>query len=548
MPDASGFIIEGNVVDLHAGRIFPARVEVTAGRIERIEPLDRSCATFLIPGLVDAHIHIESSMLTPTEFARVAVRHGTIATVSDPHEIANVLGLEGIEYMLAEAARSPLKFCFGAPSCVPATTFETAGAALSSEDVAALLARDDIGYLSEVMNFPGVLGSDPELLAMIAAARREGKPVDGHAPGLRGESARRYAAAGISTDHECVALEEALEKIECGLKILIREGSAARNYQALEPLLFSHPDHCMFCSDDLHPDALEVGHINLTVRRAVAAGVDPILALRVASLHPAEHYHLPIGLLREGDAADFVEVRDLAEFEVLGTWIDGVRVAEGGRSLIPWVSSGTPNRFAARAIDPAALAVAAPADGGRVQVIVVRSGQLMTGRTIETLPATDGKLAPDPDRDLLKIAVVNRYAEAPPAVGFIRNFGLRRGAIASSVAHDSHNVVAVGATDEELSRAINLIIREGGGVCAIDGASERLLPLPVAGLMSNVEAEMVAAGYAAVEELARDLGSPLGAPLMALSFMALLVIPELKMSDRGLFDAGKFSFTDLMVG
>jgi len=547
MPGASGFSLEANVVDLHERRILPARVQVEAGRIVRIEPLDHSCPTYLIPGFVDAHIHIESSMLTPTEFARVAVRHGTIATVSDPHEIANVLGLEGIEYMLAEAARSPLKICFGAPSCVPATTFETAGASLTAQDVATLLARDDIGYLSEVMNFPGVLGSDPNLLDMIAAARREGKPVDGHAPGLRGEAARRYAGVGISTDHECVSLDEALEKIACGMKILIREGSAAKNYQALEPLLFSHPDRCMFCSDDMHPDALELGHINLRVRRAVAAGLDPIQALRIATVHAAEHYALPIGLLREGDPADFVEVSDLAEFQMLGTWIDGAKVAENGRCLIPRERSDTPNRFAARSISPAALAVSAPGKRAEVQVIVVHSGQLITGKAIATLTAIDGKLAPDPSRDLLKIAVVNRYANAPPAVGFIQNFGLKRGAIASSVAHDSHNVVAVGASDEELCRAINLIIAHRGGVCAVDGPSERILPLPVAGLMSNEDSGVVAAGYSGVEAMARKLGSPLASPLMALSFMALLVIPELKMSDRGLFDAGTFSFTDLVV-
>ncbi len=486
-------------------------------------------------------------MLTPPEFARVAVRHGTVATVSDPHEIANVLGLEGIEYMLAEAARSPLTFCFGAPPCVPATTFETSGATLSPENVAALLARDEIGYLSEMMNFPGVLAGDPGLLSMIAAAKALGKPVDGHAPAVRGDAARQYAAAGISTDHECFELEEALEKIACGMKILIREGSAARNYEALEPLLLSHPDWCMFCSDDTHPDALELGHINLSVRRAVAAGVDPIQALRIATLHPVEHYGLPVGLLREGDRADFLEVTDLRDFAVRRTWLAGGLVAENGHTLIPRVESGTPNHFHSRTLTSSDFRVTAEDNPATVRVIAVEGGQLITGSEIASLANPEGVLRADPERDLLKIAVVNRYADTPPALGFVSHLGLKRGAIASSVAHDSHNIVAVGASDEDLCRAVNLIMEQRGGVCAVDRASERILPLPVAGLMSNEDSAVVAAGYAGVEAMARELGSPLAAPLMTLSFLALLVIPELKMSDRGLFSTEAFAFAELIV-
>lgn len=534
------FRVQGNLVDLHQRRIFPAEVTVVDGRISRIEEIETAPAHFLIPGFVDAHVHVESSMLAPAEFARVASVHGTVATVSDPHEIANVLGVEGVRFMIEQSRDAAMRIFYGASPCVPATSFETAGANLDVAQVAELLASPDIHYLSEVMNFPGVLNGDSELMAKIAAAKKVGKPIDGHAPQLRGEAAGQYAAAGITTDHECSTLEEALDKIAVGMKILIREGSAARNFAALESLLFSHPDQCMFCSDDAHPDSLLLGHINLLVRRAVAAGVAPLSALRVACLNPVEHYGLPVGLLRENDSADFLVVKNLHEFSVLQTYVGGQLVAEEGRSLWPYRQPGTPNYFHTPPITEADLEL--PQTGGLVRVIVVDDGQLVTRS--ETIHMSE--LRVDLDRDILKIAVVNRYHSAPPALGFIRHVGLKRGAIASSVAHDSHNIVAVGATDADLCHAINLLIEHRGGVCAVEGSREKYLALPIAGLMSDQPAEIVGEAYAAVEDFARELGSPLRAPLMTLSFMALLVIPELKLSDRGLFDGRKFEFVPLV--
>lgn len=528
-------------MDLHRKRIYPAEVRVEKGRISQIQSIPQAPGHFLIPGFVDAHVHVESSMLAPAEFARVAAQHGTVATISDPHEIANVLGVAGVHYMIEQARGAAIKIFYGASPCVPATDFESAGARLDAADVAELLANPDIHYLSEVMNFPGVLHGDSELMAKIAAAKKLGKPIDGHAPLLRGADVIRYAAAGIETDHECSRLDEALDKLNAGMKILIREGSAARNYAALEPLLFSNPDHCMFCSDDAHPDSLLLGHINLLVRRAVAAGVDPLEALRIACLHPVEHYRIPVGLLREGDPADFLVVEDLLNFCVRQTYVDGRLVAENGRPLVPHRIPETPNQFHTKPIESADLAISLGA--GTMRLIVVEDGQLVTRETFEEV----GAFQADPARDILKIVVVNRYQPAPPAIAFIRNFGLKQGAIASSVAHDSHNLVAVGATDEDLARAINLLIEHRGGVCAVSGDSEKFVALPIAGLMSDQVAEKVGADYAAVEAFARELGSPLRAPLMALSFMALLVIPELKLSDRGLFDGRKFEFVPVKM-
>jgi adenine deaminase len=537
------FNVKGNIVDLHSGEVFPGEVFVEDGRIVRIEKGGGPYEHFLIPGFVDAHIHIESSMLAPAEFARAAAVHGTVATVSDPHEIANVLGTGGVEYMIDESRGAALKIFYGAPSCVPATSFESAGATLDAAAVAALLARPDVHFLSEVMNYPGVLNGDPDLLAKISAAKAAGKPVDGHAPQLRNPQAASYAAAGITTDHECTTLAEAHDKVTSGMKILIREGSAARNYDALEPLLFSHPDHCMFCSDDLHPDSLALGHINLLVRRAVAAGLDPLAALRIACVHPVQHYGLTVGLLREGDPADFLVVENLREFEVRQTWVDGRLVAENGESLVPFAPPGLVNYFEASAIAPECLRIPCSSNTASIEVIAVEDGQLVTGRETHDVPVKNGELVADTERDFLKIAVLSRYhPSATPALGFVTNFGLERGAIASSVAHDSHNIIAVGADDASLCRAINLLVENRGGVCAVSAERECVLPLPIAGLMSDLSAAEAAAGYAAVEEFARELGSPLRAPLMTLSFMALLVIPELKLSDLGLFDGKAFQF------
>ena len=543
-PSSPSFAVSGNVVDVAGERIYPGTVEVHAGRISRITADARTYGTYLLPGFVDAHIHVESSMLPPSEFARVAVTHGTIATVSDPHEIANVLGVPGVHHMIDDGLRVPFHFAVGAPSCVPATRFETAGATLDAAAVAQLLANPAIAYLSEVMNVPGVLDDDADLLAKIAAARRVGKPVDGHAPGLRGDACRAYFAAGPSTDHECFTFDEALEKIACGAKILIREGSAARNFDALYPLLNGHAGRCMLCSDDKHPNDFERGHINALARRAVAAGIPVMNVLRAACLNPVEHYRLPAGLLRPGDCADLIEVSDLRAFEVRRTWIAGQLVARDGGSLIPRTPTTKPNEF--RAAPRCAADFRVPARGDRVNVIEPTDGQLVTRRGRERATVRDDQCVADPARDLLKIAVMNRYApDAPPAVAFVRNFGLKRGAIASSVAHDSHNVVAVGATDDELALAVNEVIAHRGGLAvavAPDGVES--LPLPIAGLMSDLAAPEVARRYAALDARAKQLGCTLAAPFMTLSFMALLVIPDIKLSDRGLFDGVTWRFID----
>ncbi len=541
----------GRLVDIHQRRIYPARVVVERGIISRIEEVAEEAveAGYLLPGFVDAHVHIESSMLPPAEFGRLATVHGTVATVSDPHEIANVLGEEGVSYMLEEARRSPLKCCFGAPSCVPATSFETAGAVLDAAAVERLLQRPDIGYLSEMMNFPGVLFADEEVMAKLAAAHRLGKPVDGHAPGLRGERARRYFAAGISTDHECVLFEEGREKALLGVHILIREGSAARNFEALWPLMLEFPRQVMFCSDDKHPDDLVRGHIDRLVARAVAKGCNLFDVLRAASLNPVEHYRLPVGLLRAGDAADFIRVADLVDFRVLETYIDGERVATNGQSLLPYRPAPIQNRFHGRPRTPGEFHLPARSSVGVVRVIRVWDGQIVTGSEEGRAQVQDGCLMAYPAQDLLKIAVVNRYTEAPPALGFVRGFGLQRGAIASSVAHDAHNIVAVGADDVSLCTAVNAIIEAQGGICATDGSEHtRVLPLPIAGLMSPENGYTLAHNYAALDAWTRQaLHCSLSAPFMTLSFLALPVIPSLKMTDKGLFDVEQFQHVAVEV-
>jgi len=545
MPDA---VHRHLVADVVSGNVFPAEVAVRGGRIASIAPASGPVDPgVLVPGFVDAHVHVESSMLPPWEFARVAMRHGTVASVSDPHEIANVLGSAGVRYMLEDIAGSPFTCWLGCPSCVPATGFETAGAVLDADACARLLDDPRIGYLSEMMNWPGAIGGDPQVLAKIAAAKARGKPVDGHAPGLRGEQANAYFARGIETDHECFALDEARGKAAIGVKVLIREGSAARNFDALWPLLAEHPDRCMFCTDDAHPDDLLLGHVDRIAARAVANGIDPMAALRAATLNPIRHYRLPCGLLQPGDRADMVLLEDLRSFRPLRTWIAGEVVAEGGSDRIPPRPSGTPNAFRAAAFAAPDFAVRPPARcagaaGVTVHAIVAEDGQLVTARADLRARVTDGIIEPDAAQDLLQLTVVNRYVDAPPAHAFIRGFGLRRGAIAASVAHDCHNVVAVGATREDIAAAVNAVFRARGGLAVADGGSVDVLPLPIAGLMSDRPAEEVAAAYARLTAKAKALGSPLRAPFMTTSFMALLVIPALKLSDRGLFDGQAFRF------
>ncbi len=538
--------ISGHLVDLHLREIYPAVVQLFNNKITSIESVEASAVEdgFLLPGFIDAHVHIESSMLPPTEFARLAVVHGTVATVSDPHEIANVLGIKGVEYMLENAQKSPLKFCFGAPSCVPATAFETAGAVLDTEAVTQLLQHPKIGYLSEMMNFPGVLSGDADVMAKIKAAKTLRKPIDGHAPGLRGEAAQKYFSHGISTDHECFTYEEGREKALLGVKILIREGSAARNFEALWQLINEFPTQIMFCSDDKHPDDLIKSHINALVARAIAKGCDVYDTLRAACINPIEHYRLAVGQLRVGDTADFIRIKDLANFEVLDTWIDGQHLAHRGKSNLPHIATQTPNHFEVAPKKASDFEVFSEKEQQAVRVIRAWDGQIVTGNETATLKVKNKQLQTDIDQDILKICVVNRYTlSAKPAVGFVKGFGMKRGAIASSVAHDSHNIVAVGVTDAAICEAVNAVIATQGGISAFDGNETKILGLPIAGLMSNMDGYTLAKKYSDLDDWTKEqLGSTLRAPFMVLSFLALPVIPALKMTDLGLFDVEKFDF------
>ncbi len=534
--------VKGIIIDPLNREQYKGEVHIKGGKISSINKIAEAPNHYIMPGLVDSHIHIESSMLVPSEFAKLAVRHGTVATVSDPHEIANVCGIEGVEYMIENGKKVPLKFNFGAPSCVPATTFETAGAVLDVKDVEELLKRDDILYLAEMMNWPGVLNDDPDVLAKIMAAQKKGKPVDGHAPGLKGERAAKYASAKISTDHECYSKEEAIDKLNNGMLIAIREGSAAKNYDALIELLGEYPGRIMFCSDDKHPDDLLQGHINEIVRRTLALGYNLFDTLFAASVLPVQHYNLNVGLLRKGDPADFIVVDHPDTMNVQQTWIDGKRVFHNDTVLFPDVKTTRINRFHSYPVlaDDFKLI----SEMSRQEVIVARDGELITGRETVNLAVKDGEVMADPARDVLKIAVVNRYKEEKPAIGFIKNFGLKNGAIASSVAHDSHNIIVVGTSDEFLSLAVNLIMKNEGGIAAVHGEKTDVLPLPVGGIMSDSPGIEVARGYERLTKMSRDMGSTLKSPFMLISFMALLVIPSLKMSDKGLFDAEKFEFVD----
>ena len=509
---------------------------------------------YLLPGFIDSHVHIESSMLVPSEFARLAVVHGTVATVSDPHEIANVCGLDGIKYMMDNGEKVPFKFFFGAPSCVPATQFETAGASITPADVALLLKDDRVKYLSEMMNYPGVLHQDPDVMAKIAAAKQQGKPIDGHAPGLTGRDAKMYVDAGISTDHECFTMTEALDKLNLGMKILIREGSAAKNFDALIDLLHDFPDMIMFCSDDKHPDSLVEGHINLLSGRAARKGIDVFKILKAASINPIKHYDLPVGRLRPGDPADFILVKDLMSFAVLQTYIGGILVADNGKTKIESIPAEPINQFniGRKNLDDFRYK-ASQVDQRNHQFSVIEAldGQLITNKIsypYHNLQINSDLLSSCLADDVLKILVVNRYQEALVAKAFVKNFGLQRGAIASSVAHDSHNIVAVGVDDESICEAVNLVIAERGGISFYDATTPEsepdqscVIPLPVAGLMSAKDGYEVAKAYEHIDQLAKQAGSSLASPFMTLSFMALLVIPHLKLSDQGLFDADTFS-------
>ena len=537
--------IQGQIVDIQHRRIYKGELTVEKNKIVAIEEKDHDVNHFILPGFVDAHIHIESSMLVPSEFAQLAVCHGTVATVSDPHEIANVLGVEGVEFMIDNGKKVPFKFNFGAPSCVPATSFESAGAVIDSDAIKELMANPDIKYLAEMMNYPGVLFDDEEVLKKLAWAKHYNKPIDGHAPGLRGDDVTKYINAGISTDHECFTYDEALEKLQKGMKILIREGSAAKNFEALIDLLPEHFEQMMFCSDDKHPDDLMIDHINKLCARAVARGIDVFKVLQAACINPVKHYNLDVGLLQKDDAADFIIVNNLKEFTVLYTYIDGELVAEQGHSLIEAVSFEVLNNFntTKKAVEDFRF----ESNSKQIRVIEALEGQLVTNELIANASILNGNLVSNVDKDILKMTVVNRYQDQQPAIAFIKNFGLKEGAIASSVGHDSHNIIAVGVSDEAICQAVNLLIENKGGICAVSNSEAEVVPLPVAGIMSDQDGKTIGTQYAQLDKMAKGLGSTLHAPYMTLSFMALLVIPALKLSDKGLFNGADFKFTPLEV-
>ena len=541
----NSMIVQGNIVDIQNKRIYKGEVEVVNGKITVIREVNHAVDNYILPGFVDAHIHIESSMLVPSEFAKIAVVHGTVATVSDPHEIANVLGVKGVEFMIENGKKVPLKFNFGAPSCVPATSFESAGAIIDSEDIKLMLENPDIKYLAEMMNYPGVLFDDEEVLKKIQHAKNNNKPIDGHAPGLRGDDVTKYISAGISTDHECFTYDEALEKLQKGMKVIIREGSAAKNFEALIDLLPEHFENMMFCSDDKHPDDLLLGHLNELCERAVAKGIDVFKVLQAACINPVKHYNLDVGLLEQGDNADFIIVEDLEKFKVLQTYINGELVAENGKSFVKSVPFKVLNNFNTdkkEVVDFEFKSTAA-----KIRVIEALDGELVTNEVKADVLIKNGNLVSNTETDVLKMTVVNRYKNADPSIAFIKNFGLKEGAIASSVGHDSHNIIAVGVSDEAICKAVNLLIANKGGVCAVSASEEKIVSLPVAGIMSDKPAEEIGKAYAALDEMAKQMGSKLRAPYMSLSFMALLVIPALKLSDKGLFDGNTFKFTSLEV-
>jgi len=537
--------ISGNIVDVIGRKVFPGTIEISGGRIARIIEEHTNYSTYLIPGFIDSHVHIESSMLTPAEFARVAVIHGTVGSVCDPHEIANVMGIDGVRYMMTDGDSVPFKYFWGASSCVPATPFETAGARIDADQVQALLKMDKVKCLSEMMNFPGVLGNDPEVMAKIDLAKLYKKVIDGHAPGLRGKELEKYISAGISTDHECFSKSEALEKIRFGMKIQIREGSAAKNFDALIPIAKEYADRCMFCSDDKHPDDLTAGHINKMVKKATHYGVDTIDVLRIASLNPIRHYGLDVGLLQVGDSADFLVIDNLKDLTILKTFINGGLVAKDGKTLIEESSKRTVNNFNIKAKRVHDFAIR---DNKRkIHIIEAVDGQLITNQILDEAKVVDDYLVSDPERDILKIVVINRYKDSLPSIGFIKNFGLKKGAMGSSVAHDSHNIISVGVDEMDICRVVNIIIKNKGGLSAVCGDTEKVLPLPVAGIMSDLNYIEVSKKYIELDRFAKELGSQLRAPFMTLSFMALLVIPEIKLSDKGLFDVSKFEFMDLFL-
>ena len=556
--------IQGNLVNIKDRKIFPGTITICNGKIINIEEdksLQEDSLPFILPGFIDSHIHIESTLMIPENYARLAVANGIVAAVCDPHEIANVLGMEGIDYMIENGKKVRFNFHYTAPSCVPSTPFETAGAAIGADEIRELVRREEIIGLAEMMNVPGVVYEDPEVLAKIHATKEAGKPIDGHAPKISGEMLRKYVEAGITTDHECSTCDEAREKVELGVKILIREGSAACDFEHLYPIIEEYPGMTMFCSDDMYPDdASTIGYINGMVHRAIEKGMPLWETLECACVTPIKHYGLDCGMLKKGDSADFIVVKDLKDFEILATYVKGEEVYNALRTEFQALKDVTPhhltiNQFNAKEIDASCLKV--KQQDGLLKVITAKEGSLLTGvELVKPTVDTEGNVCADPSKDIAKIVVYNRYKEATPQVAFIKGFGLKCGAIGSTIAHDCHNIVAVGCCDKAIAEAINRLVREKGGiaVCAPSIASldtdtqswtTECLPLPVAGLMGTMPPDETAHMHMKIKKIAAELGCRFNAPFMTMAFMALPVIPELKLTDKGLFDGNTFCFTSL---
>lgn len=536
--------ISGKIIDINSNTIYSGNIKIENGTIESIEQIDEGSGKYICPGFTDAHVHIESSMLTPGSFARAAVSRGTVAVISDPHEIANVMGVDGVRFMIDDSKKVPLKFVFGAPSCVPATRFETSGAEINADSIDKLFSEGQTGYLAEMMNFPGVIHNDREVIEKILVAKKYGRPVDGHAPGLSGSDLEKYVSAGISTDHECTSLKEALEKINLGMKILIREGSAAKNLDDLKDLFRIYPREIMLCSDDLHPETLSERHLDAVVAKLINEGFDLFDVLRSCSLNPAIHYNSGVGLLKPGQPADFIVVDDYRKMNVSETWIDGKKVFGNGKILFDYNGSEIVNKFNCQEIKVNDIAV--KSDNIKLNVIQALEAGLYT-RHARVNVKKGIEISADTGNDILKIVVKSRYTDMPPAIGFIKGFGLQKGAFASSVAHDSHNIICVGTNDEDMVSAVNIVIAMKGGLAVADGKYTARLNLNIAGLMSDRPIEEVASQYKLLSAKVKSMGCKLASPFMTLSFMALLVIPELKLSDRGLFSGNKFDFLPLFT-
>ncbi|MEJ5185616.1 MAG: adenine deaminase [Candidatus Geothermincolales bacterium] len=536
------------LADLAGQRLLEADLAVADGRIAGIGSYsgyreEDLRGAVVCPAFIDGHVHLESSMVSLPDYARAVVPRGTLGVVTDLHEIANVLGMDGIKYMIEVSRGLPLELYVMAPSCVPATPMETAGAVLGVKELVGL--RDDglVMGLGEVMNYPGVIAGDPEVMAKLQAFR--GLPVDGHAPGLSGAGLNAYVAAGIQSDHECVTAAEAMEKLSRGMYVYVREGSTAKNLESLLPAVLSgSPERFLLVSDDVNPEDLsQKGHLDYLVRRAVELGLDPLRALRMVTVNPARRFGIAdTGELAPGYRANLVVLEDLKGFRVLQVYREGEKVAQEGENL--WKAedriSGSPAsmRIAWGKIPGIALR----AEGKRIRVIGVVPDQIVTESLVEEAKVEDGNAVQDPSRDILKICVFERHrGTGNVGVGFVRGFGLREGALASTVAHDSHNLVVVGSSDEEIWWAAQVVEKMGGGQVVVRGEEVLAdLPLQVAGLMSTLPLEQVRERVQKIRGAARQLGCRLSDPMMALAFMALPVIPSLKITDRGLFDVDSF--------